>query len=438
MKFITSLSAFLLFVSFVQCDLNEYQNNTISTTLYPFLSNVTNDIPDLNDILPELDSLENQTTNDDNNTPANQGLFTRFRKILESFIPLRILNLWHSFDKKFDVRERYTNFKQFMKQYNKNYNVKDIPRRFKAYMEHLQTIEQSNKDYAEGKTTFIQGINKFVDWDDKELSMMHSLHMPSDEESDSQEQPNIGTSNIGNSYTSWLWPFPTISDDNSLPKNKSWTHCERAITDQGLCGACYAFATLGVIETMHCLRGTKTSLSVQELVDCSHSHGNSGCNGGWPTRVFRYLNDQRGVTDDKCYPYEMKRNSCRKSKQSQKCNVPNSVANGKATIKYSNLKGEYAMRQHVAKEGPLVAVLHANNNFLFYKRGIYSDYTCPSYESSVNHGVIISGYGEENGKKYWLIRNSWGRQWGDNGYAKIRRGTQECAIEHQAFAVHNI
>lgn len=201
----------------------------------------------------------------------------------------------------------------------------------------------------------------------------------------------------------------------NIPASVDWRKSVTEVRDQGeSCGSCWAFAANGALEAHTFLRlGKRVSLSVQNLVDCSGSFGNNGCQGGLTESVWAYIKQNKGVDTESSYPYEGRNGKCRF----------NPATVGAKVTGFTKLpKGsEVDLAVAVATIGPVSVAVDANN-FQFYKGGIYSD---PSCTRSVNHAVLVVGYGPD----YWLIKNSWGRNWGEQGFIRFRRnGNNMCGI----------
>ncbi|XP_014091255.1 cathepsin L-like peptidase isoform X2 [Bactrocera oleae] len=193
---------------------------------------------------------------------------------------------------------------------------------------------------------------------------------------------------------------------------------------QDKCGSCWAFATTGAIEG-HVFRSTKKlpNLSEQNLIDCGPvDFGLNGCDGGYQEYAFAFIKDeQKGVQNSATYPYANKKDTC-------SYNAANKVAEvkGFAVVKP---KDEKTMKEVVATLGPLACSVYALETLLLYKEGIYADEECNKGE--VNHAVLVVGYGSENGKDYWIVKNSWDQSWGEEGYFRLPRGSNYCGIAEE-------
>ena len=174
------------------------------------------------------------------------------------------------------------------------------------------------------------------------------------------------------------------------------------------CGSCYAFASIAALESHFFIKtGKLLKFSEQEIVDCS---GSFGCYGGSEFLSFQYMYEN-GIGLDKDYPYKSAREKCRREE------VPRS----KVQIRgYLIFTGQDKIKRVLAELGPVVVRVNALPfTFQFYKSGIYDDPL--SNATKVNHAVVLVGYGHDKktGLDFWIVRNSWSRNWGENGYMKL-------------------
>ncbi|KAI8120046.1 Cathepsin S [Lucilia cuprina] len=213
-----------------------------------------------------------------------------------------------------------------------------------------------------------------------------------------------------------------LKQRSGLPTHVDWRD-SGAITpvkDQKSCGSCWAFASVAALEAHYYLKYQQTVvLSEQNLVDCVTE--NWGCTGGWMVPSFQYVTINNGINPESVYPYEAVDGVCRHQYNKGPIN--------KAYIAISPDNEEH-LQLAVALNGPVAVAIQANNNFMNYKSGVFDDPDCSKIG---NHAVLVVGYGTENGKDYWLIKNSWSSYWGDNGYIKMARNkNNQCAIARYA------
>jgi len=183
------------------------------------------------------------------------------------------------------------------------------------------------------------------------------------------------------------------------------------IKDQGQCGSCWAFSTVQAAESANFLKsGTLYSFSEQNLVDCVTSC--NGCNGGLMEPAYDYIiSNQNGQFEsEEDYPYVA---------QDQNCQWDPSKGIGSVTGYVEVSSGsEDDLAAKVSSMGPAAIAIDASNwSFQLYSSGIYDEPSCSSW--NLDHAVGCIGYGSEGGVNYWIVRNSWGTSWGENGYIRM-------------------
>lgn len=358
---------------------------------------------------------------------------------------------------------RMQTYRMFMRLYNKTYSPEEIPRRMALFFQRRKEIEESVKMFREGRSSFAMRENEFVDWDEDELKKLTGVSLPQPDQLTPEERPDDGQggddailvtagNRLDENNTSSLSESEASEDDDSnmivrqsetIAANKDWREsgCVSTPINQMKCGACYAIATMSVVESMRCLKKVSSPiLSSQQIVDCSTprtGYANYGCDGGWPTRVLKYLEDVEWATRETCYPFVRRQNTCKfnQVKSTNGCSVRASVTDQKK-IQYKVLKNERDILYHVAKTGPVATVMKASDKFLYYGKGIFDDARCSRRRDDVDHAIVIVGYGAQNGQNYWIIKNSWGTtEWGQGGYGLYKRGTNACSIGHWGWVV---
>ncbi|XP_070834926.1 cathepsin L.1 [Chaetodon trifascialis] len=217
--------------------------------------------------------------------------------------------------------------------------------------------------------------------------------------------------------------FFHLPEGTELPNSVDWREKGYVtdVKDQKDCGSCWAFSATGSLEGQNFRKtGKLVSLSEQQLVDCSSDYGNMGCSGGLMDDAFRYIQDNGGIDTEDAYPYEAVDGQCRYK--------PETVG-AKCTGYVDVTKGdEDALKEAVATVGPVsVGIDASQTSFQLYESGVYDEPYCSS--SNLDHGVLAVGYGTDNGRDYWLVKNSWGLQWGDKGYIMMTRNkNNQCGI----------
>jgi len=193
------------------------------------------------------------------------------------------------------------------------------------------------------------------------------------------------------------------------------------IKNQGQCGSCWSFSTTGSVEGVHFLStGKLVSLSEQNLVDCSTSEGNDGCNGGLMDYAFQYIIKNHGIDTEASYTYSATGpNACRFKAADVGATISSyrDVASG----------NEADLATAVDKQPVSVAIDASHTSFQLYSSGVYYEPACSS--SQLDHGVLAVGYGTDGSSDFWYVKNSWGTSWGQSGYIWMSRNrNNNCGI----------
>lgn len=283
--------------------------------------------------------------------------------------------------------------------------------RRKNFFDTFETVKRHNQAFDEGNVTFKLGINQLSDVTLAEFMKLNEVPFV--------EVP-FGPLNY------------SVDGADDFPSSFDWRdrNAVSKIKDQRLCGACYAFAAISALESHIFIKtGNKTDLSVQEILECTGDDYQSwGCEGGIVFRVFDYIQENGGISFDSDYPFEENHDnsSCRSSSYSKF---------GIDIKGYSFVVSddEAQMRRTISKVGPIIGLIAiSNEEFLRYSSGIFIQKNCTASET--NHALLLIGYGEENGTKYWIAQNSYGANWGDSGYIKVAtRRASHCGIETEVF-----
>lgn len=204
-----------------------------------------------------------------------------------------------------------------------------------------------------------------------------------------------------------------------IPDSVNWVDAGAVneVQDQGRCGSCWAFSAVAAIEGAHKLKtGKLLKLAEQQCVDCDrHSHG---CNGGWQANCFEYAMDDKMVLETQ-YPYSGIADSCF-SPYDGTVNV----------LRYTNVHSHsvQSLKAAIAQQPVSITVAAGGPVFQQYKSGIITSEECGT---DLDHAVVAVGYGSENGTDYYIVRNSWGKTWGESGYLRIAAvdGPGICGIQ---------
>ncbi|KAJ1402151.1 Peptidase C1A, papain C-terminal [Sesbania bispinosa] len=294
---------------------------------------------------------------------------------------------------------------QWMSQHGRSYtDDAEKEKRFKIFMDNLEYIEKFNNA---GNNSYKLGLNKFSDLTSEEFIASHTgLKIP-------HSKNNMASSSVA------------TLDLTDIPSTIDWRQqgAVTGIKDQGQCGSCWTFSAIAAVEGIVQIKtGNLMSLSEQQLVDCASNEQNHGCGGGFMDNAFDYIQNN-GIASETDYPYQGMDENCQ--------NDVTAVAqiNGHVDVPPNS---EEQLQQAVAMQ-PVSVAIEATSDFKSYQGGVFTG-TCGT---NLNHGVTAIGYGtEEDGTKYWLIKNSWGTTWGEEGYMKLLRESGQpeglCGIAMQA------
>merc|ERR1712087_473717 len=223
-----------------------------------------------------------------------------------------------------------------------------------------------------------------------------------------------------------------VTPDVNAPSSVDWTNVDgksyvTPVKNQGQCGSCWAFSTTGSIEARTAIKNGQTDSAItslsEQLVDCSGSYGNDGCNGGLMDNAFKCVEASGGLCSESEYAYTGRNGQCKSSS----CGTAYD-----AISSYSDVTADsMASLEAAVAEGPVSIAIEADQSaFQFYSLGVLTG-TCGT---RLDHGVLAVGYGTSGSDQYWKVKNSWGETWGMDGYILIckdcgKNGSKgECGI----------
>lgn len=294
--------------------------------------------------------------------------------------------------------------------YNKQYAQEHEALRRMIWERNVRLISTHNLEESRGVHTYTLGMNEYGDMTSEEfVSVMNGYKQ-----------------NVSRTVCSKFSP-PMNVDLTSLPDTVDWRK-EGYVTEiknQGQCGSCWSFSATGSLEGQNFKKTQKlVSLSEKNLMDCSKPEGNQGCEGGLMDQAFAYVIKNKGIDTEESYPYKAKNGRC----EFKAANIGATEVSCMDIAKGS----ETDLQSAVATTGPIsVAIDASHSSFQMYRSGVYSERRCSS--TKLDHGVLAVGYGTEGSNDYWLVKNSWGKSWGQEGYIMMSRNDKnQCGIATSA------
>ncbi len=284
----------------------------------------------------------------------------------------------------------WTQFVSFQERFSKKYeSITELQNRFQVFKTNLRQIVSHNLDHLQN---FTMSVNQFADLTPVEFRDQYI----------GPAKRTVGSYGCK----------PFSSSGAGTPASIDW-RAKGAVTsvkDQGQCGSCWTFSATGAVEGAWAIaKGQLVDLSEQQLVDCATgvSYGSHGCSGGQMEGAFKYI-EEHGQCALSAYTYTAKDGTCKTCSSVAHISSCSDVAPN----------DQLSLKSAVAKQPVSIAIEADTRYFQFYSGGVLTSSSCGT---NLDHGVLIVGYGEESGQKYWLVKNSWGASWGDKGYVKIAR-----------------
>ena len=290
--------------------------------------------------------------------------------------------------------EHWVDFRNFQLKFNKRYEtIVELRKRFEIFRENI--IEIYNHNNQKNKT-FTLAINQFTDLTQEEFVHYYVSGL--------------------NNYQSYGCSTYTAPSNILLPSSVDWRQkgAVSSVKDQGQCGSCWTFSSTGALEGSWAIStGQLLDLAEQQLVDCAQGiqYGSHGCNGGQMEGAFKYV-IENGQCVESSYPYTAKDESCKKCQSF--------VSMTSCYVVKPN--DQLSLKSAISRQPVSVAIEADTFYFQSYSSGVLTSDKCGT---KLDHGVLAVGYGTENGNDYWLVKNSWGTSWGDEGYVKIGRSDSQ-------------
>jgi len=286
-------------------------------------------------------------------------------------------------------------WQEYKVKFEKEYSGEEEEQRYSLWLKNKKFVDDHNladKGYS-------MSLNEFSDWTEDEKNSRLTGYTP------------LETSPVERiSFKGVESPTSLDHRDNGLVTD---------IKNQGHCGSCWAFSATGGIEGVWALKtGELIPVSEQQMLDC----GQGSCDGGH--MFYGWETAKNGINSEEAYPYEAEDGTCRFDSNA----IVSSVTGSKQVY-----PDEEDIMNALYEVGyPISIGIHAGDSFKQYSGGIYSDPSCVN--GRLNHAILIVGYNRDvAGEEYWIVRNSWGSNWGEGGYIKMKMGENSCGLAYDPW-----
>ncbi|CAD5208693.1 unnamed protein product [Bursaphelenchus xylophilus] len=326
-----------------------------------------------------------------------------YRTVVVALLALSASARLHDLEKKVTINdlELFNGFQKFAETYNKQYaSVEEARERFEIYKaNHLQL--QVYQQYEQGTATY--GETQFMDLTPEEFRTQVLSNV--------QKDPLAPHRPLNDEE------LKALKDDAPAEFDHREAGLVTHVKKQGDCGSCWAFAATGNIEGLWKKKtGELFSLSEQQLVDCDKK--DKGCQGGYMLPAFEEIIRLGGLVKEEEYPYKGLDGECQLENKKIAAYINDSL---------QLPEDEEKIKQYLVSSGPIAVGINAIP-LQFYHRGIHHPLKFFCDPQGLNHGVLLVGYGEERGKPFWIVKNSWGDRWGEKGYFRLFRGQNVCGV----------
>ncbi|KAM9764060.1 cathepsin F isoform 2-T2 [Dama dama] len=291
-------------------------------------------------------------------------------------------------------------FKDFVTTYNRTYDSKEASWRMSVF---ASNMVRAQKIQALDRGTAQYGVTKFSDLTEEEFRTIYLNPLLKDAP---RRNMRLAQPVTDVPPPQWDW------------RNKG---AVTDVKDQGMCGSCWAFSVTGNVEGQWFLkRGTLLSLSEQELLDCDKT--DKACLGGLPSNAYSAIRNLGGLETEDDYSYRGRLQTCSFSAEKAKVYINDSVELS---------KNEQKLAAWLAKNGPISVAINAFG-MQFYRHGISHPLRPLCSPWLIDHAVLLVGYGNRSATPFWAIKNSWGTDWGEEGYYYLHRGSGACGVNIMA------
>lgn len=336
----------------------------------------------------------------------------------------------------YDLERAEEIWQEWLVSHGKAYaNSAESHRRFLTFRDNLALVNELNRNRQYNDDDAVYDVNQFSDMTIQEFRRKVLMQHAPDDVSRALKESQVRSVRASLSE----------NELNSLPDEFDWRDVKGVVgapRNQGLCGSCWAFSASANIESVHAVRtGRFVHVSPQQMVECDAR--NCQCYGGWMHKAYEWVIDNGGIAAEGDYPYCVPPLGtcivCNAPGTSPKdCPMKPDYCNTTCRSAESSVKitgwekldseDEDVIAAYLIKNGPLAIAVNANW-WAFYRSGISNPFFCSG--DRLNHAVLLVGFGQARTafgkmKKYWIISNSWGEKWGENGYIRLARGNGKC------------
>jgi len=301
-----------------------------------------------------------------------------------------------------DEKLAQTEFIEFMQKYQKNYETTEFFKKYDNFKATLARVQEKNSK----NSGVVYGITKFADLSPEEFRNQVLMKKDAIKHHDKEV---------------------LRTEVKALPQAFDWRPLGAVtpVKNQGQCGSCWAFSTVENVESMWIRAGKATNttldLSPQQVVDCDQT--DLGCNGGDPPTAYDYIIQAGGLESDKDYPYHAEDQNC----QFQKSKVVAKISDWKYATTGDD---ENTLQNNLVNVGPLSICVDAAN-WQDYTSGVMTAWEC-AWVVQLDHCVELIGYDQTSSTPFWIVRNSWDTDWGENGYIRLTMFENTCGLAEEA------
>merc|ERR1711962_253397 len=333
-------------------------------------------------------------------------------------------------------------FLMFARDFTKSYkSTQEMRLRREIFNKNHEKMIEHNKRYDAGEETWWMKVHEDMDLTDEERMDKYTGGIPSIDNTteliDTLDESIVEQlNNLGDNPRSFDW------------RSKGMVS---SVKSQGQCGSCAAFSVMGAVESCFGIENDDMvdDLSEQHIIDCAYKHfvnddqgswGAYGCDGAWPVAYLDWLANGERNQIEKKYPYTSGRTGVH-----SRCNPKNGGYPFKSRVTgfYNKWYPKELDMENVVQINPVSSTVQVTNHWGSYGGGVLNDNSCCNAASDsscvrkLNHAILVVGYGfdTQSGLHYWIIKNSWGGWWGDEGYLKLKKGSGHCGVGSMVQAI---